>query len=72
MRILDDVGVALKNFGPAERILEVRLGEIPERIALLYDVNDLVRASLDGSQGRPRLLGRRLGSRGRVLRQNGR
>ena len=41
MGILDDIGVSLKNFGPAERIFEVGFGDIPQRVAFLDDMRDL-------------------------------
>ena len=41
MRILDDVRIALKNLGPAKRILEVCARNVPERIAFLDAVADL-------------------------------
>src|SRR5439155_1784783 len=40
VRILYDVGVAAKDLRPAERILEIEIRQVPERVALLHHVLD--------------------------------
>src|SRR3954468_10635027 len=42
MRILYNISVPAKNLRPPERILQVKVGEIPERIALFDDVFDFL------------------------------
>ena len=80
MRIFYDVGIAAENLRPAERVLQVGLREIPERIAFFHHVlhflsgvgshDEIVRRICAGRSSRIRGRHLRIGTTGADRRKN--